>query len=102
MPIATHCAFKSKYAEKIAGLSFYNFLANLLDSPAGAVPITHVMKSETLAEYVDDNEDNMTRIIREDIKSSEGMPLGVQIMGLPFEDETVLSLLEELQGAVKF
>jgi Asp-tRNA(Asn)/Glu-tRNA(Gln) amidotransferase A subunit family amidase len=35
-------------------------------------------------------------------KGSAGMPVGIQVIGLPFEDEKVLGFMKSLEKEVKF
>lgn len=64
MPASIHSAVKAENAADLGSLSYYNFLANLIDAPAGVVPISTVQKGEEKKLYEDSIEDNLTRILR--------------------------------------
>jgi fatty acid amide hydrolase len=40
--------------------------------------------------------------IKESTKGAEGMPLNVQVVGLPWNEEIVLRVMKELEIAAKF
>lgn len=44
----------------------------------------------------------MTQKLKETAKGSAGLPVGIQIIGLPFEDEKVLGFMKNLEKEVKF
>jgi hypothetical protein len=52
-PVNVHCATKSIYVKELAGLSFYNFMANMIDVPCGVVPVTKVLEGEDTQAYED-------------------------------------------------
>lgn len=76
------------------------FLYNLLHYPAGSVPVSTVDKNET--KYEDEYNDSLTKFAAAVCKDSEGLPLNVQVVGLPYQDELVLRGMLEVQEAVKF
>ncbi len=39
--------------------------------------------------------------LKEGVEGAEGMPLNVQVIGLPWKEELVLRVMEELQDQVK-
>ncbi|KAK3767218.1 hypothetical protein RRG08_018088 [Elysia crispata] len=41
------------------------------------------------------------KIIREDSEGTEGLPVGIQVVGLPFTEELVLRVMTELDAALK-
>ena len=59
------------------------------------MPITKVFENETQG-YVDDFNDDITSVIREDLLGSAGMPLSVQVVGRPWMDEAVLGVMKTL------
>jgi len=46
--------------------------------------------------------DMISRKMRDNMKGSKGMPLGVQVACLPFEEEKCMSLMRQLEEKVKF
>ena len=91
-----HCAYISSYLKALGSASHFNYLANLVDAPAGVVPVTKVLKGEDQV-YQDDINDNLTDIIRSDMKDTVGMPLGVQVLGLPYQDEQTLAVMKLIE-----
>jgi len=82
----------------------YTSLFNLLQFPAGHVPITRVAPDEAdPAAYVGlvapSERDIIHDLIREELRGSEGLPVGVQVCALPFQDELVLAVMRLLQPA---
>ena len=79
----------------------YTFFFNLLDFPTGAVPITKLQKGEE--EYGDPiNHDKYARKMQESMRESEGMPLGVQITTLPFQEELCLNVMKQVEREIGF
>lgn len=73
-------------------LSDYTVIWNLLHYPAGSLPVTEVTQDEALTahqislgheyRYEDGYDDDWTRVIRDDIQGSEGMPVSVQVVAM--------------------
>ena len=79
----------------------YTFLFNLLDYPTGAIPICTVNKDE---QSYDDpiNKDKYTRKMKESLKATEGLPLGVQVTTLPYKEELCLNVMKQIENAIDF
>ena len=67
-----------------------------MDVPTGAVPITKVKESDGEA-YKDQWNDSYTKESQRVLKGSVGLPVGVQVSGLPFQEEVVLRVMKELE-----
>ena len=100
LPPYRHCAPKIANAVDLAGPSPYMTLFNTLDYPGGVVPITTVQESEQT--YEDGINDHFTRVIKEDVKESKGMPLSVQVVGMKWDDELALGVMKVIEDAFKF
>jgi Asp-tRNA(Asn)/Glu-tRNA(Gln) amidotransferase A subunit family amidase len=76
----------------------YLWIANMLNLPAGIVPVTHVRKGE---DNYDEKDSSCGGLIYkqsvEAMKGSQGLPVGVQILTLPFEDEKCLGVMKLLE-----
>jgi len=96
-PVYPIAAPKISNIKSIGFMGDYIGIWNMFGFPAGIVPITKVKKGETTS-YVDTHDDIITRDIKQDMIDSEGMPLGVQIIGYPFEDESVLAVMQSLDA----
>ena len=76
----------------------YTFVFNMLQLPAGVVPVTRVRANETTRAEPRDKTDR--RAVEVD-RSSEGLPVGAQIVSLPWKDEVALALMQEVESAVR-
>ena len=77
----------------------YTFMANLLELPTVVLPVTRVRESEQ--HYETQHRDAWSAAARDVMRGSVGMPVGVQISALPFQDEVCLcvaSILQERTG----
>eukprot|EP00939_MAST-03C_sp_MAST-3C-sp1_P002666 g2666.t1 len=96
LPALPHGAFRD------LPLSFaYTVLFNLLNFPAGSVPVTRVRDSESdqyPSSKYDDSFDTAARVA---MKGSGGMPVGVQVVALPFQDEIVLRVMRDIEMSLK-
>ena len=65
------------------------------------MPVTLVKKEEQF--YSDPkHEDLWTKVLNEDAKGSEGMPIALQLVGYSFEDEKLLGLMESISHEIGF
>ncbi len=70
-PVYPHCAFKIEDVEELGFIADYLSLQNVLDMPAGIIPITKVLEEETNPEdYADRYNDVITKKMRNSIKDS--------------------------------
>lgn len=76
----------------------YTFLFNLVDMPAGHVPL----KLNKNVEYTTKYKDELAKFIKESVKNSEGIPLGVQIATLPNQDEKCLAFMNIIDNIHRF
>ena len=79
----------------------YNAVFSLLDKVTSAVPVTFVRKGEEA--YVDpvNGNDTFVKKARECMEGCVGLPVGIQVTTLPFQEEEnigIMKLLEELLG----
>ena len=92
----------------------YTFLYNLLPFPAGVVPITRVKKEKGEEEYTAESvgekgrqgkgkefmNDGLAAKARKVCEGSDGLPIGVQVAGLTWNDEMVLRVMKELEEGI--
>jgi len=78
----------------------YNFIYNLLDMPAGIVPVTRVRAGEDVYSAPAGQQDRYEKVAKVNAQGSVGIPVGVQVVGLPFADETVLRVMAVLEAAL--
>ncbi|TWT38242.1 Acylamidase [Posidoniimonas corsicana] len=77
------------------------YLANLLDAPAGVVPVGEVTAEDERAELAAGSgawavED---RLRRQNAAGSAGLPIGVQVMARPWRDDVALAVMSALESA---
>ncbi|CAG7721064.1 unnamed protein product [Allacma fusca] len=94
-PVYPTPACKIKDADDIIGNLFYAFEWNVLNLPAGVVPFG--TESGTKVEAYNDEGDMFLKLAKQGTESAKGMPIGVQIIGQPFQEEVVLRILTELE-----
>lgn len=83
----------------------YSFLPNILHWPAGVCPVTRVRADEQtydISALPKRQQDSLAAIAAEQIKGTAGLPVGVQLMTPPLQDELCLFLMAELERAVPF
>lgn len=86
----------------VTGGASYTTLYNVLNYPAGSIPVTKV----TAVDETKMKDYPTKRISEKFIKKyfsagSAGLPVSVQCVGLPFQEEIVLRLMKELEDAIK-
>lgn len=74
---------------------------NALNFPAGVLPVT-VVKPEEQNYATDKVNDLVHKAILENMKTSAGLPVSVQIVSYPFQEERCLSLMKQIEEKVKF
>ena len=96
-------AFKHGLSGDISVFGAYTMLANLLDLPAGAVPITVIGENETVYdEKIRSNNDMITKKARENLKESQGMPVGIQVITPFMEEEKCVYLMKQIEEKIGF
>jgi Asp-tRNA(Asn)/Glu-tRNA(Gln) amidotransferase A subunit family amidase len=66
----------------------FEMFAIIVNMPAGVLPIKFIDNvSET---YKDDYNDSLTKIANDNLQTSKGLPIGLQVMALPNSDELCL------------
>ena len=73
----------------------YSLLPNLLDMPAGVVAATRVRDDEESDRPASRDRCDQAAIRSE--RSSEGLPIGVQVIGLPWREDIVLAIMAALE-----
>uniref|UniRef100_A0A3Q1C677 Fatty-acid amide hydrolase 1 n=1 Tax=Amphiprion ocellaris TaxID=80972 RepID=A0A3Q1C677_AMPOC len=83
--------------------SNYTMLYNLLNFPAGVVPVTTVTKEdeEELKHYAGIYQDVYDKLFKEAVTGGEGLPVAVQCVALPWQEELCLRFMKEVEQLVK-
>ncbi|XP_072918952.1 fatty-acid amide hydrolase 1-like isoform X2 [Hemitrygon akajei] len=92
-------AFKLGYAGKLSVASSYKVIFNLLNFPAGVVPVGTVTEKdeEELKDYVGYCNDIWDRTFKKAVAGAVGLPLAVQCVALPWQDELCLRFMKEVE-----
>ncbi|XP_041064813.1 fatty-acid amide hydrolase 1 [Carcharodon carcharias] len=87
------------YAGKLTATACYQVIFNLLNFPAGVVPVSTVTEKdeEELKDYVGYSNDLWDRIFKKGASGAVGLPLAVQCVALPWQDELCLCLMREVE-----
>ncbi|XP_036304350.1 vitamin D3 hydroxylase-associated protein-like isoform X2 [Pipistrellus kuhlii] len=96
-------AFYIGYPAKASKSSSYASLYNVLDFPVGVVPVTTVtlQDEEELAFYKGYYGDSNDRDFKEAVEGSVGLPVAVQCIALPWEEELCLRFMKEVETLAK-
>ncbi|CAH8839817.1 unnamed protein product [Trichobilharzia szidati] len=87
----------------ISAPGIYTYLYNILDYPAGTVPIGFVskkdvqdalVKSESLSAAGDDRMSKVYKLL----DGGENMPLSIQVVGKPYHEEIVLRVMHDIEN----
>jgi len=76
----------------------YAFRWTLLNFPAGVVPVTRVLDSETAEEPAVGKPDKVEKKVAAIAAGSAGLPLGVQVVARPYREDVVLALMEAIES----
>eukprot|EP00743_Colponemidia_sp_Colp-15_P002422 GILK01002626.1.p1 GENE.GILK01002626.1~~GILK01002626.1.p1 ORF type:complete len:609 (+),score=87.34 GILK01002626.1:56-1828(+) len=93
-------AWPHSMAKELTPACSYTFLYNLLHYPAGTVPVTTVRADETV--YSDTFNDRYTKLAAKVLEGAVGLPVGVQVVSLPFHDEVALRVMKDLEKHISF
>jgi fatty acid amide hydrolase len=85
---------------KILHAFSYSFVWNVADYPAGVLPARLVQEGEDI--YQGDERDTSVKISKEIMGNSVGLPVSVQVVAKPFEDEKALRVMKILDSHFKF
>ena len=67
---------------------------NLLDLPAGVVPVSTVRRGEDVPRQPGDRLDRKAALFEQ---GSQGLPLNVQVIGRPWREDQVLSVMQAVE-----
>ena len=101
-PVSALPALQHGTAARLVVAASPCLLANLVDLPAGVVPVTRVREDEQNG--VAFSVDRVLRTAIQTDKGSVGLPIGVQIIGLNGDpsERTVLDLMQVIESRVNF
>ncbi|XP_070687938.1 fatty-acid amide hydrolase 1 [Pempheris klunzingeri] len=96
-------AYNFFYCGKVTQVLSYTMTYNLLNFPAGVVPVSTVTTEdeEELRHYKGIYQDRWDRMFKEAVSGGEGLPVAVQCIALPWQDELCLRFMKEVEQLVK-
>ncbi|XP_063746915.1 fatty-acid amide hydrolase 1 [Eleginops maclovinus] len=96
-------AFNHLYCGKLTPAASYTLLFNLLQFPAGVVTVSTVKAEdeEELKHYKGIYQDQWDKDFKRAVSGAEGLPVAVQLVTLPWQDELCLRLMKEVEQLVK-
>ena len=75
---------------------------NVLNFPVGSVPLDVYTKQDEMNMNDYPNSDFLFKIVKWGQQGAAGMPLNVQVIGKPWEEESVLRIMKELEESANF
>ncbi|KAK2835629.1 hypothetical protein Q5P01_016113 [Channa striata] len=96
-------AFNFSYCGKITSAVNYTMIYNLLTFPAGVVPVSTVTAKddEEVKHYKGNYQDHWDKLMKHAVSAGEGLPVAVQCVALPWQDELCLRFMKEVEQLVK-
>uniref|UniRef100_A0A4W6DHG6 Fatty acid amide hydrolase n=1 Tax=Lates calcarifer TaxID=8187 RepID=A0A4W6DHG6_LATCA len=96
-------AYNFLYCGKVTTVLSYTILYNLLNFPAGVVPVSTVtaVDEEELKHYKGIYRDHWDKLFKQAVSGGEGLPVAVQCVALPWQDELCLRFMKEVEQLVK-
>ncbi|XP_025759019.1 vitamin D3 hydroxylase-associated protein [Oreochromis niloticus] len=92
-------AFNFLYCGKTSVNTNYTFLYNLLNFPAGVVTVSTVTAEDE--EEFEHYPNKFNKVFKEAVAGGEGLPVAVQCVALPWQDELCLHFMKEVEQLVK-
>ncbi|CAI5639646.1 unnamed protein product [Oreochromis niloticus] len=92
-------AYNFLYCGKTSDNTNYTFLYNLLNFPAGVVTVSTVTAEDE--EEFEHYPNKFNKVFKEAVAGGEGLPVAVQCVALPWQDELCLHFMKEVEQLVK-
>lgn len=73
---------RKKLIQKLYHAMAFSGIWNMFGYPAGVLPVTTVGWYEQY--YTDKHADSITKEIKDSLEGSEGLPIGIQVIALPY------------------
>ncbi|ETO34096.1 fatty-acid amide hydrolase 1, partial [Reticulomyxa filosa] len=104
-PVNAFPALPIHFSSHFLNCLSHQMLQNVLDTASCAIgPVAFVRENEacySVADLPRFEQNRSTRILAEYMKGLQGMPVGLQVWGKPFDDELVFRLCKELENIVQ-
>lgn len=100
-PGLAHPAFPPEYGNWLTGSSLsatsYTAVYNLVGCPVGALPVTRQTREDGGLSEEEMKMDYSNKMTGEVIKEADGCPVGVQVVGRHYQEESVLSAMKLIE-----
>ncbi|XP_052331247.1 fatty-acid amide hydrolase 1-like [Oncorhynchus keta] len=96
-------AYIHNYPGQLTSTLTYTIIYNLLNFPAGVVPVSTVTAEdeEELRHYEGNYGDLWDKLYKKAVTGGEGLPVAVQCVALPWQDELCLRFMREVEMLVR-
>ncbi|KAJ7993350.1 hypothetical protein DPEC_G00271510 [Dallia pectoralis] len=96
-------AYNHNYPGQLTSTVSYPIPYNLLNFPAGVVPVTTVTAEdeEELRNYTGNYRDIWDKLYKKAVSGGVGLPVAVQCVALPWQDELCLRFMREVERLVQ-
>ena len=94
-PVFPHAAFLKDCAEEMGDMHEYSNVWTIAGYPSAVFPVTKVLPEEQ--SFDDHFQDRWTQLLNLNARSSAGLPISLQMIGYPFEDEKILGIMKLLE-----
>ncbi|XP_061593608.1 vitamin D3 hydroxylase-associated protein-like [Cololabis saira] len=96
-------AYNFLYCGQLTSVLSFTMLYNVLNFPAGVVPVSTVTveDEEELKHFKGNYQDTWDKLFKEAVTGAEGLPVGVQCVALPWQDELCLRFMKEVERLVE-
>jgi len=104
-PVSGYPAMPLGFSKDFLSTVSHQLLQNVLDTASCAFgPVTFVKEDETfydVEKLPTCERDRTAKLLSTHMKDTQGLPVGVQVWGKPFDDELVLRLCKELEKVIQ-
>ncbi|KAM8930863.1 fatty-acid amide hydrolase 1-like [Pelodytes ibericus] len=92
-------AFNMGYAGKLLDAASYTLLFNVLQFPAGVVTVSSVTQADEadMKDYKGYYNDPCDKLFKKAVEGGVGLPLAVQCVALPYQEELCLRFMKEVE-----
>ncbi|XP_052232987.1 vitamin D3 hydroxylase-associated protein-like [Dreissena polymorpha] len=100
-PVSATVALPHSETVNVINTFSYAMLYNILNYPAGSMPVTKVTSDDVsnMAKYPNTTFGN--KCVIKCMQGTEGLPVNVQVVGLPYQEELVLRVMSELDKGLR-
>jgi len=104
LPGLAEPAIKHGLSKELFMIAIYTMFCNVMNLPCGVLPISTVKEDEQVYTRKDSGNhwDLFSEKMDQNLKDSKGLPVGIQVCSLPFQDEKSLSVMRQIDDEIQF